>query len=146
MTLDIHAATKIFYIDDDHDDLDFFNTACEEIGESVELFNLPDEMVKTLQNPPPAPSVIFLDLNMPYKTGFDIILELRESEAFSNLPLIVYSTAGGSETIKKCYNLGASMYVVKPTSIANLKKAIRHVVEIDWQNHVISETNFLYQS
>ena len=138
--------TKIFYIDDDFDDLEFFKDAVDDLGKNVELFNMPDPMIELLRNPPPAPSVIFLDLNMPFKTGFEIIEIIRKSDAYQDLPLIIYSTASSIESITKCRELGASMYVVKPTSMENLKKAIMHVVDIDWENHNVTAKNFLYKS
>lgn len=137
-------AIQIFYIDDDQDDLDFFQEATNDIGESVQLFKLAAEMINTLENLPSDPTMLFLDLNMPIKSGFDIIKELRASKAFRNLPLIVYSTAESTETVTRCRQLGASMYIVKPTSIAYLRKAIKYVVDVDWDSHSPDAKNFLY--
>jgi response regulator RpfG family c-di-GMP phosphodiesterase len=140
-----NEVTKVFYIDDDQDDLDFFKYATDEIGESVKLFSLPDEMIRTLHNPPPLPSVVFLDLNMPLKTGFDILKELKASEAFKLLPLIVYSTSGNSETIRQCRKLGASMYIEKPSTTEELKTAIKFVLAKDWEKFPTTDENFKYK-
>lgn len=139
------AITCLFYIDDDSDDLDFFSLACDDLGESVRLFNLPEAFFNSLQNPPPKPSIIFLDLNMPLVSGFEIIEELRRSKSFSEVPIIIYSTAADTKTVAQCRELGASMYVIKPTSLKLLKEVIKFVIDIDWENHTINDENFLYQ-
>jgi response regulator RpfG family c-di-GMP phosphodiesterase len=144
MNKNFEFSGSIFYIDDDQDDLDFFNDAIESLGENVKLFLFPDDMFKILKNPPPKPSVIFLDLNMPLKTGFEIILEIKKGGKYNNLPLIVYSTSSNSEIIDRCRDLGASLFITKPTSLAALKKAIEYVLKIDWSNHKSDKNNFLY--
>lgn len=139
------ATTCLFYIDDDTDDLEFFKAACDELGKSVKLFHFPDDFFRDLRNPPPAPTLIFLDLNMPLRSGFEIIEELKISKTFCDVPLIVYSTAADVETVKRCRKFGASMYVVKPTSLRSLKNVIQAVLKIDWQQREVSDANFLYK-
>ena len=140
-----NTTTQLFYIDDDQDDLEFFKDATDELGESVALFSLPEELIKKLHNPPPSPSVIFMDLNMPVKTGYDILQHIRDSAAFKDLPLVIYSTSNNTSTFKKCRDMGASLYITKPTSIGALKKAIQYVIDIDWENFEATEHNFIYR-
>lgn len=138
------SQTNIFYIDDDADDLDFFSIACHELGENATLFNSVDKLYHQLENPPPSPSLLFLDLNMPLKNGFEIIKELRAYDRYQRLPLIVYSTASSPDIVKKARLLGASMYVVKPTALAQLRRVLQHILGIDWAKHIVSEKNFLH--
>lgn len=144
MNKDIKFSGSIFYIDDDQDDLDFFSDAIESLGQNVKLFLFPDDMFKILKNPPPEPSVIFLDLNMPLKTGFEIIGEIKRGGKFNDLPLIVYSTSSNADIVEKCRELGASLFITKPTSIQALKRAIEFVLKIDWKNFKRNHENFLY--
>ena len=144
MERDDEFAGSIFYIDDDQDDLDFFSEAIASLGKKVKLFLFPDDMFKILQNPPPRPSVIFLDLNMPLKTGFEIITEIKQAGKLTDLPLIVYSTTNSSDIIEKCWDMGASLFITKPTTLGNLKRAIEYVLKIDWDNHKPVKNNFLY--
>ena len=145
MELSSQVTTTLFYVDDDRDDLEFFQEAVDRIGESVTVFHLGDDMINAMHNPPPAPSIVFLDLNMPDKTGFDLLKEIKESTAFKGLPLIIYSTASDSNTVEKCRKMGASLYVRKPTSQAALQQAIRYVLSIDWNTFKPTAKNFLYQ-
>lgn len=72
----------IFYTDDDLDDLDFFTEVVESMENGVELVtqNNGKKLLEALHNPPPAPSVVFLDLNMPGINGFDVLTEIRQSD------------------------------------------------------------------
>jgi response regulator RpfG family c-di-GMP phosphodiesterase len=138
-------ATTVFYVDDDSDDRSFFEEAIEELGENVKLFELGDDMLRLLKNPPPKPSVIFLDLNMPYKNGFEILDEIRSSEAFQGLPIVVYSTTSANDTIQKCLDLGASYYITKVVSLSSLVNAIKTVISMDWENFKPNMDNFVYK-
>ncbi|MFC4478672.1 response regulator [Flavobacterium chungangensis] len=139
------AYTTLFYADDDEDDRMFFEEVAQQIGESISLFELGDHMLLKLQNPPPSPSLIFLDLNMPIKDGFEVLAEIKASSSLKHVPVIILSTAGNAETVEKCFNLGASLYVRKTMSIADLKKAVEYVLSINWEKQHITMDSFLYK-
>ncbi|HEX9980979.1 MAG TPA: response regulator [Flavobacterium sp.] len=143
MTSEMQRTTTLFYVDDDAEDLNFFKQATDAIGEPVSLFSLGEEMIYTLKNPPPFPSLVFLDLNMPQRSGYDILKELRQSPAFKDLPVIILSTAFDKATIRTCRELGASMYVPKPPSLKLLKKVIAEVVNIDWSTFTATDETFV---
>ncbi|HEY0045782.1 MAG TPA: response regulator [Flavobacterium sp.] len=136
---------NIFYVDDDRDDLELFKEMAESIGEHVCVFSSADLMLHTLNNPPPDPSVVFVDLNMPIRNGYDVIFEIRNSDLFKHIPIVVLSTASSPAIVEKCRKLGASLYVVKPNSAADLKKIIMDVVQIDWHKRVVTPENFLHR-
>ena len=146
MTCAAEVTTTLFYVDDDPEDLIFFKTATEAIGEDVTLFSLGDEMIRAMQNPPPAPSIVFLDLNMPLRSGYDLLKELKSSFAFCNIPIVILSTACDRATIQKCRDLGASLYVTKPPSLKLLKKVLEGVVKIDWTNFNTNDQNFVFHA
>jgi DNA-binding NtrC family response regulator len=49
----------IFYVDDDRDDLDLFETVIEDMGDEVLLFELGSNLLKAMHNPPPQASIVF---------------------------------------------------------------------------------------
>jgi len=134
----------IFYVDDDPDDLDFFQEAVDATGQHVTLFQLGDQMIHALKNPPPDPSLIFVDLNMPGKTGLDIIAEIKSSNALCNLPIIILSTASDSKTIDDCKAAGANFYIKKANSVAELRKSIEYVLSFDWINTFPPSSLYVY--
>ena len=135
---------SIFYADDDIDDLDFFKEIANEINEPVLLFEEGIKLLDTLKNPPPVASLVFLDLNMPVKSGFDILKEIKSNPDMKIIPVIIYTTSSNPKDIELAKNLGANLYIRKPASISALRKAIDHVLSIDWNNYVASDTQFVY--
>lgn len=137
--------TTIFYADDDVDDLDFFREVANEINQPVTLFEDGEKLLDQLHNPPPAASVIFLDLNMPTKSGFEVLREIKENSDVKDIPVVILTTSNNPDDVKLTKKLGASLYIRKPASIGGLKKAVSHVLSIDWKNFVLSDSEFVYQ-
>ena len=138
----------IFYTDDDEDDLSIFTDAVESLPRKIELmtYNGGDKLLKAIYNPPPTPNVVFLDLNMPGKNGFDVLSELRSSESKSDIPVVIFSTSNEPTIIEKCRSLGANYFITKPVLMKDIIKSIEHTLQIDWNEFVATERNFVYKS
>ncbi len=137
--------TTLFYTDDDADDLDFFEEVAGELNEAVSLFAEGGKLLERLYNPPPKASLIFLDLNMPVKTGFDVLREIKASPSLKDIPAIILTTSISPDDVKLSKSLGATLYIRKPASVNALKKAITYVLSIDWENFTTSDKDFVYQ-
>ena len=113
----------IFYTDDDEDDLSIFADAVESLPEKIQLntYNGGDKLLTAIYNPPPKPHVIFLDLNMPGKTGFDVLAELRNSDK-KDIPVIIFSTSNEPGIIERCLTLGANLFITKPVLMKDIIK------------------------
>lgn len=134
----------IFYADDDEDDIFVFKQAAENIDAHVESFLLGESMLDAMHNPPPQPTIIFVDLNMPQKSGFELIHEIKSSPFFRDLPVVVLSTANDQRTVNIARRTGADYFITKPRSSHELEAAIRHALNIDWQNNKPSISDFHY--
>lgn len=110
------------------------------------LFEWASDLITQIKNPPPSPSIVFLDLNMPLKSGFEVIEELRQSPRFSKLPLVVMSTASDINSIERCKKLGADLYINKVTSFGDLQKAIYYTLKIDWDTFNADGSKFVYSN
>lgn len=137
--------TTIFYADDDVDDLDFFKDVTSEINQPVTLFEHSEKLLYTLKNPPPKASVIFLDLNMPVKNGFEVLSEIKATPSIKNIPVIILTTSNNPSDVSKCKELGAKLYIKKPSTVNDLKKAVNYVLETDWDNFTPSDQQFVYK-
>lgn len=60
------------------------------------------------------PDVVFLDINMPVKNGFEVLETLKSDELTKQIPVIMLTSSDNDADIKKCYGLGSNSFVVKP--------------------------------
>jgi DNA-binding response OmpR family regulator len=133
----------IYYVDDDPEDLDVL----AEIGISMGIEVIPisesDQVYAEIKHTKQGPKVIFLDVNMPLKSGYDLLEEFKHSDTLHGLPIVTFSTGHDLETIEKCWQLGADMYIRKGSSLDSYKKILRRVMAIDWRSYVRNEDNFI---
>ena len=118
---------NIFLTDDDCDDCLLFSEVVEELfSKNAKLTITSDgaKLMKVLDETVPAPEVIFLDLNLPLKNGFECLDEIRVNPKLKNIPIIIISTSSNSDIVDKTYQHGANYYICKPTSYGLLKKTI----------------------
>lgn len=135
----------IFYADDDADDLDFFRDVTRAIDKNITLLTHENgnQLLLAVKNPPPSPHIIFLDLNMPGKDGFEVLKELKSSE-HQNIPVVIFSTSNDQKNIQKCKELGANLYITKPNSFGKFRKSIEHTLAINWDAFTPTLENFIF--
>lgn len=114
---------KYLIIDDDADDADFFCEAIEQIrpNASCDVASNGEEALKLLrQRITNVPNVIFLDLNMPIMDGRACLFALKQDKKLRDIPVIIYTTSTHSRDREATMALGASYYLVKPTSFKKI--------------------------
>ncbi|MDO7174012.1 response regulator [Mariniflexile sp. AS56] len=119
--------------DDDIDDCDFFKDALDEIGSPSTLTTVNNgvELINFLLSEPlNYPDLIFLDLNMPRKSGIECIEEIKAKKEWSQIPIIIYSTSLDRITVNSLYELGAHYYIQKPSEFSSLKMVIKKALNI----------------
>jgi CheY-like chemotaxis protein len=125
---------NILLADDDADDRLFFEEVLKEVDVPVLLTTVVDgEQLMEILNKknPKEPMIIFLDLNMPKKNGFECLRLIKKTEKLKNIPVVIYSTSCQQESINKMYDYGASYYLCKPNNFQKLKSSILHIFSID---------------
>ncbi|SCY05374.1 response regulator [Flavobacterium caeni] len=126
----------IFLTDDDDDDCLLFSEALHEISptDQTRLTITHDgvTLMQTLDGTvPPPPELIFLDLNMPRKNGFECLDEIRCDPKLKNIPVVVFSTSSNHDIIDRTYQQGANYYVCKPQSFQLLKQTLAYVLSLE---------------
>lgn len=128
----------ILLADDDEDDRAFFSEAIQELkmNNKLTLFKDGNELMHYLVHPDiRLPHVLFLDLNMPGKTGIDCLKEIRANNRFKDVSIAIYSTSCSEKDIEDTFIEGANIYITKPNDFSSLKKVIQEVVNMNWQFH-----------
>jgi CheY-like chemotaxis protein len=132
------VSEKLFILiaDDDADDRFLLETVFKEKGyrEKIEFVENGIELLKFLDDKQQEkntknnyPVFILLDLNMPKKDGREALSEIKQHAVFKKIPVIVFTTTKNDNEIKRCYELGANTYVVKPVSFEALLKVIEDI-------------------
>jgi two-component system response regulator len=103
-----------------------FNIPLEFVSNGVELLDYLNKIKQDEQNLS-YPAFILLDLNMPKMDGRQALKILKENASFKKIPVIVFSTTKNDIEIKRCYELGANTYVVKPSNFESLSNTIEHI-------------------
>ena len=128
---------KILLADDDIDDCTFFNKALDAIPLSTQLTTVTDgeQLMKYLaENSEHLPHVLFLDINMPLKNGFECLFEIKKNEKLKDLPVVMFSTCNSQDKIDILFKAGANIYVRKPGNFAELVQVIYHATSIAFEN------------
>lgn len=138
----------IFYTDDDDDDLSLFSDAVDSLSKDIILqtFSGGEKLLSAISQSPPKPNMIFLDLNMPGKNGFDVLKELKGSEENNDIPIIVFSTSNEPSIIERCMVLGANYFITKPVLMRKIIKAIEHSLNINWKEFIPDRKTFVYKA
>lgn len=141
----------IFYADDDEDDLLFFKEAAEKISSdshseiTLHLHKNGEHLIESIKKNKPYNGVVFLDINMPLKSGFQLLEEIRKEPEIQTFPVIMYSTSSNQDNVEKSRELGANFYVIKPYEFGHLVKLLSNFIEVNWKTHRVDINNFLYK-
>jgi CheY-like chemotaxis protein len=122
------TAIKILLADDDNDDREIFSEALASLDADVVYQGVEDgkEAIETLFSDMSRPNIIFLDINMPVMSGWDVLKKVKSDSRYVDIPVIVYSTSSGEKEKKIALDLGAFCFVTKPESV----KLIKGMLEI----------------
>lgn len=124
----------ILIAEDDADDRFLMQKALEEIGDEIEIkfvengVELIDSLNEIKQQPEPVfPGFILLDLNMPKMDGREVLKTIKTDQVLKKIPVIIFSTTKNQLEVKRCYDLGANTYIVKPVNFDSLVETIRGI-------------------
>jgi len=125
-------ACNILLADDDTDDCQLFTDALHELNKPFRLTCEPngERLMKFLNEAKELPDIIFLDLNMPRKNGFECLSEIKKNELLCHLPVVIISTSFDKKTIDLLYQNGANYYLRKPNDFPALKRLIDKAVTL----------------
>jgi CheY-like chemotaxis protein len=74
----------------------------------------------------PLPKLIVMDINMPGKSGFEVLQWLKSSnQPLHRIPIVIVSSSDDPDDVNRAYELGANAYMVKPMEF----KAVEHLFQ-----------------
>lgn len=122
---------KIYYADDDPDDIFLFRKAIDELHltDAAKYFNSVDDLVDELSINKGHKSVVFVDYNMPVKTGLDFLNEIQMLEMNSDLDVYVLSTSSSDLHREQAIKCGAVDYLQKSFTYLDFKNMLQQALK-----------------
>jgi len=77
----------------------------------------------------PRPDIIFLDLRMPKKSGFDVLEEVKQDPTLASIPIVVQTSSAAPMDVERAYSLHANCYITKPADLDELSRTMRVLAE-----------------
>jgi CheY-like chemotaxis protein len=120
----------VLCIDDDPDDTDFFCEALKVVRPEAHCLTANDGLtaLKLLRSEP-APNIIFLDINMPRMSGKELLVQIKKNYKWSQIPIIIYSTAIIPRDEDDYKKLGAHDVVKKHVKFEDLCNALNVILK-----------------
>lgn len=125
---------NIILAEDDIDDQNIFQIALEEVSPEIKLEFASNgkqllELLKLEK-----PDLLFLDLDMPYKNGLECLVEIRNNDQLSQLPVIVFSSTTKQSNIQTAYEMGAHLFFIKPPVYKDYLSSIKSILHLNWHS------------
>ena len=121
---------KVLLIDDDADDVMFFEDALRKVDSSLEVWHFSSAKDMPAAEHCIPPDLLFLDINMPDINGFEWLKIIREKG--HSFPVIMYSTASNPSFVERAYQEGANVYFPKPDNLRTLQQSLNCLLNFNW--------------
>jgi CheY-like chemotaxis protein len=125
---------EILLVEDNPGDVELTTLAFEESQWQVHL-NIVEDGVAALEflhrksayTKAPYPDLVVLDLNLPKKSGHEVLAEIKADEHFRRIPVVILTTSLAEEDILSAYNLYANCYIQKPVGFSQFLEVIKSI-------------------
>lgn len=75
----------------------------------------------------PRPDIILLDLNLPRKSGYEVLAEIKKDPILRRTPVIILTSSKSDEDVVKTYDNYANCFISKPIKMEDFEEIIRKV-------------------
>lgn len=121
-----HENLRVLLIEDNANDVFFFQKALEDYPRKVEVYVINDGEKAALffSNHPGifTPDLIFMDLHLPHVRGFELLQSLKRHSFWKNIPVVMLTTSVNDDDLKRAYDLQSSGFLRKSFSFDEFKK------------------------
>lgn len=77
----------------------------------------------------PRPDLVLLDLNLPRKSGLEVLTEIKEDATLKHIPVVILTTSQAEQDILASYRMSANAFVTKPVDLEQFLKVVRSIEE-----------------
>jgi CheY-like chemotaxis protein len=73
------------------------------------------------------PDLVLLDLNLPKKSGHEVLAEVKSDPSLRKIPIVVLTTSGAIEDVERSYDLHANVFVTKPVDFDHFTEIVKQI-------------------
>jgi DNA-binding response OmpR family regulator len=118
---------KILIAEDDKFLANAYRMEISKFGYEVSIVSDGEEFLKQLDTF--KPDLTILDLVMPTKDGFSVLIDMKKNPKWKSIPVIVATNLDQKEDVKKCQEFGVADYIMKnKLSFERLHEKIKSIV------------------
>jgi two-component system response regulator len=132
----------LLYVEDEDAAVFLLETALKEADIDVALYRVADgdEAMAFLKKSGdyrdmPRPDLVLLDLNLPRRTGLEVLSEMKNSEDLRSLQVVVFTSSSLPTDKRKSLALGAREYITKPASFDGFVAAVKSACSLMKNGH-----------
>ncbi|WP_296619866.1 response regulator [Marivirga sp.] len=81
------------------------------------------------------PDIVLLDINLPIKSGHEVLQEIKSDQSKKHIPIIMLTTSSAHNDIDLAYQYHANCYITKPVEINEFLEAVSSIEQF-WFNIV----------
>jgi CheY-like chemotaxis protein len=120
----------VLYVEDDEEDVLIFQELLNDIDPEIKYLHAKNgkEALALLSELVIQPDYIFLDINMPIMDGQGFLTEIKKDARFQTIPVAMYTTSTRPDDKKLFTSLGATEYIVKPSSYFDAREGIGKLI------------------
>lgn len=73
------------------------------------------------------PDLVLLDLNLPRKSGGEVLAEMKGDPQLATIPVVVLTTSNADEDVMRSYRLHANAFITKPVDFERFREVVRQI-------------------
>jgi CheY-like chemotaxis protein len=141
------ALPHLLLVEDDENDVFFLRRALQSAGAAVQLHVASDgrQALDYLQGRDryadrtahPLPTLVLLDLKVPYVSGLDVLRQIRSDPKLRKLIVVVFTSSSLDSDVAQAYEIGANSFLVKPSRLEEQRALAGLIVRYWLQTNVV---------
>jgi len=101
---------------------------CRDGEEAIDFLHRRGKYARTT-TPVPKPDLILLDLNLPGKSGLEVLQVIKQTDGLKTIPVVVLTTSDRDEDVSRCYLHGTNSYLTKPVQFDECLQLVASIQE-----------------
>jgi two-component system, chemotaxis family, response regulator Rcp1 len=75
----------------------------------------------------PTPDLVLLDLNLPRKSGREVLAEIKNDDLLKHIPVVILTSSQAEQDVLSSYRLRANAFVTKPVNLEQFLKVVQSI-------------------